>query len=898
MKKSDIVTNTSKSKSKTNLNVDYCHSRSQSLMQRWLISSPSAQASDTIVQNVAVTDTEAISHSQAPADVRADKVTSKSASSGSTESAEVVVVPVGDIPREIRQGEDQPQGCCDASESRSEIGDESDEAEAENGDRGDRDITDGNAVSKSNSKRSHSSKLTQHLSFRADNSIKLFRQGNRNFVVCSACVKYPDVVKIHSKKVQVPPIAKPGGTRYRTEVVESHCRQPYHAKCLKAFRLSTLSKVEISTSSAMGKLVSKANEKLANKIGGLLINAYGDAKKLTLSAYSYPARVVVSKIATSFEFNSSSVCGDSSESTHSTGYSDLQYLTPSAHKEFLECIVESDRDRLARKLTTDVMALSIRCDGSVDRTRIDKIYVMAKVVTQSGCQEQYFLGASEPRIRGAKGVLGAVEDACIKTVGKPTANHIFRNASSIVTDGASVNTGEKEGFWTLFEAKRNESEDNLNQDISNSSIPLLKIWCGVHRSNLAWKSARTSVVEVEHTFQTLVGLSTFFHSSGLRSRELKDVAETNNCCLNTLPPLFEVRWTQFNYSLVNSVLTSWECLVLFFKKSKDKEATGFLSFLLDSNNLTFLACLADILAVFSRYQKHLQSDRVTILTMDKLTTQLKAKLRGLIDNCLLGGWVEALKEQMISHDDGSLMLKGIQLSKVRNMRRKTHHLYVTDKRNVNAVCTEVILSLVEYLEQRFEMDADIVRVIKPFAELQPTTSCSLKDVHKLLGSDLDLTDLSLEYEELLAMDNLDNARKMALPELVLYLASSGSYRTATTVMARILAAKPHSADVERLISTSTTLKSIKRSSMSIETENEYLYVYNNMPALIEWDPRPAVLFWLKQREHRNRGTPKGKEQAWFHGILSESSKHERDSDDDDINEENHDIGSKSKRRKF
>jgi len=64
-----------------------------------------------------------------------------------------------------------------------------------------------------------------------------------------------------------------------------------------------------------------------------------------------------------------------------------------------------------------------------------------------------------------------------------------------------------------------------------------------------------------------------------------------------------VRWTEFPYSLVNVVLTSWRELVLYMKNSIKMEAKGFLHFLLDKQNIKFLAFMADFLSIFSRYQK-------------------------------------------------------------------------------------------------------------------------------------------------------------------------------------------------------------------------------------------------------------------------------------------------------
>jgi len=73
----------------------------------------------------------------------------------------------------------------------------------------------------------------------------------------------------------------------------------------------------------------------------------------------------------------------------------------------------------------DILALSIRCDGSVDRTQIDKIFVQLKSLNKMGKEEQYFLGAAEPEERGAKGICGAVETACINTVGQANFNQIL-----------------------------------------------------------------------------------------------------------------------------------------------------------------------------------------------------------------------------------------------------------------------------------------------------------------------------------------------------------------------------------------------------------------------------------------------------------------------------------------
>jgi len=87
--------------------------------------------------------------------------------------------------------------------------------------------------------------------------------------------------------------------------------------------------------------------------------------------------------------------------------------------------------------------------------------------------------------------------------------------------------------------------------------------------------------------------------------------------------------------------------------------------------------------------------------------------------------------------------------------------------------------------------------------LSPHTN--LQDVHKYIGEDIDLQELALEYEELLSMENIHQLRTMNLNELFKTLCISPHFINVVTLLARILVvvAKPHSADVERLISAIT-----------------------------------------------------------------------------------------------
>ena len=116
--------------------------------------------------------------------------------------------------------------------------------------------------------------------------------------------------------------------------------------------------------------------------------------------------------------------------------------------------------------------------------------------------------------------------------------------------------------------------------------------------------------------------------------------------------------------------------------------------------------------------------------------------------------------------------------------------------------------------------------------------------------------MGLEYDELMIMEGtqlLALYSESSLGQKVKLLAQSEHYKTVNKVLARVLAAKPHSADVERLISCSNILKSPDRSSMHVETENLYLYVHYNMPPLYLWDPMQACRSEVVKQQIASRG---------------------------------------------
>lgn len=220
-------------------------------------------------------------------------------------------------------------------------------------------------------------------------------------------------------------------------------------------------------------MFSNQNSKRALQIAKYMCTVFNDAMRGTLSAWSWPSREIAFMKRQSLVINKPCV-------KFTVNEGDLLYITPSNHKEMLNCIVNSDFQRIQTKLKT-CFAISFRVDGSVDRTQVDNIHVMAKIITAEANVELIFIGFEEPESKGAGGYYNAIKK-CIERFMPWTDFH--KICSSIVTVGASISTGSKNGLWSMF-----------NVDKQNYKCPLIKIWCAVHRSALAWENMTSNVMK-------------------------------------------------------------------------------------------------------------------------------------------------------------------------------------------------------------------------------------------------------------------------------------------------------------------------------------------------------------------------------------------------------------------
>lgn len=361
----------------------------------------------------------------------------------------------------------------------------------------------------------------------------------KNYIRCNTCYDNEGVVKMFSSSTQPPPITRKTGTQYRSKVIEAHVKSAYHIAATEAAAAKAASKEK--PTGAVERLISKSQEKLANHIGRLAMTIFVDAKKLTLSAYSWPARMVAYEYGAAFNIN------EPEQTASKIQKVSLQYMNPMAHSEILKCIVAVEENLLSKKIE-DCIALSLRADGSVDRTNLDKIYVLAKIINREGELETLFLGVGAQSQRGATGLFNAIQEI-INAAGEDLFLKVVHKMSSIVTDGASVNIGERSGLWKLIDDYAKEHKVLQN---------IMKIWCAAHRSDLSVKDLKKAVKELPYILGYLKKLSSFIRKSSMRFASL---CEVNIGWVRNFVAFFGVNSKQF-YSYFKCCLLNQICTTL------------------------------------------------------------------------------------------------------------------------------------------------------------------------------------------------------------------------------------------------------------------------------------------------------------------------------------------------
>jgi hypothetical protein len=689
----------------------------------------------------------------------------------------------------------------------------------------------------------------------------------RRIISCRICREYPDVVSILCK-TRPPTICTDIGIVYRESEAVKHEHTEYHKAAASREKIDHARKDgDIAASQgAVQKMFSKASAALAEKVGRLMLTVFNDAKRGTLSAFSWPSRMIAHTMGNSLDLE------QKHERFQPTDF-DLQYVNPVNHRQMLDSIVKADIPTL-RKTFENVLAMSLRVDGSVDRMQVDNKHVLCKIVHENGDEKTVFVGFHSPEERGVTGYVDAVK----KSVQQLSVEweEFFPKVSSIVTDGESLNRGP---FWRALQEMREQDP--------NSNIPLMKIWCSAHRSQLAFSDMSKSVIEVQYVLQDCREIVKFYHSSGLRTKELHRISTEMNVVCKRLPEVHDIRFAEYTDTLLTAVLCNWNVMLRHWevRKEEEKDVIGFTRKWMQRDQIWLACILRDVLYLYSRFQKALQGDGVTVFDLESLRDRTVKRLDDMLGTPLPGGEEAKLAEK------NYMEFQGIILETPTQKRQKSHHLFVSQKRDLVAVRIEVISSLRNFLTTRLSTENPIplgggggmlsqplekvLACLKPERILEGgATVEELSMAFSFIAPDLSQRDLHSSYKEVQHILTSENTR--SLQSTIKVLLANEDWKPLAIALARILAAKPHSMDVERCISAYNELKDSDRTCLSASTMQNYLYVKMNMPPLACFDVRPAVLHWMNLKDRRPHQINRGSEQEWFIGVFPEARRDKKD----------------------
>jgi len=273
-----------------------------------------------------------------------------------------------------------------------------------------------------------------------------------------------------------------------------------------------------------------------------------------------------------------------------------------------------------------------------------------------------------------------------------------------------------------------------------------------------------------------------------------------------------------------------------------------LANLTDSNKLKLTCLVADILLIYSRFQKSIQRNELTLMQMSQKVTDVK-------------------EQKCVGSITNENTLYGVQLT-VNQIRHQRHHLFVSNVRAYDTVRNEVILSLLNFITERFQADDVLLSALRPLASITPNVSDAELDVcHCYIIPDLDLAQFALEYRETAS----ESLQELSASTVLKQLLGATDRPVLATALVRFVVSKSHSYDVERLIQAYNVVKTQDRASLSSETLKCYLYIRYNMPPLYKYDARAAVLLWLNDRERRFVIPQKATQQPWFTSVYDVAS---------------------------
>jgi hypothetical protein len=187
------------------------------------------------------------------------------------------------------------------------------------------------------------------------------------------------------------------------------------------------------------------------------------------------------------------------------------------------------------------------------------------------------------------------------------------------------------------------------------------------------------------------------------------------------------------------------------------------------------------------------------------TNVLICALRKMCDGPLLGGEEETfLVQQKSTNNAMHTFTVDDHVLWAKRRRCDNINQNVTNVRSFDAVRHEVIQSLLNFITDRLP-DNEFIK-LEPLRHLKPDILDSeLRECHSIIVSDFPLKDFAAAYREACKHKNLCDTQ-LHPRQLLESTLIEPKWNALSVSLARLIASKPHSADVERLISSYNTTR--------------------------------------------------------------------------------------------
>ena len=404
-----------------------------------------------------------------------------------------------------------------------------------------------------------------------------------------------------------------------------------------------------------------------------------------------------------------------------------------AARKFIHELAQSIRQKLTEKLGN--CFFSILTDGSQPRkTGQEKEMVMVRV-TDDGLPKFFVVGLIDLDKYGnatADHLKEAIDDLFINQL-QLTEDVCTHQLISATTDGASVNTGRKNGLLMQLQRGRDW---------------LVTVHCISHRLELALKDCLLKEKSFKEMKDLMVVLYYQFKRSGKLKRQFKELAKALNATVYAFPKVHGTRFINHVRKGLMNLMNNWpvlkECLENAIESGDFKGTQAKLQGILKKlKNFRFLACCAAIKSLLDQIaplslafeQGDIQFFDLPCLiecTMNSIDSVLPKSCPDFLENCHITVVDDLLKRK--------LPVAGDRRKKEENQASCTIEIPMHSMTYVEGAADKVISMMPPMIESvkncikaRFQLNETMEDLFRAMTWLDPANWCDTDEEVRMMN---------------------------------------------------------------------------------------------------------------------------------------------------------------------